>query len=80
MFPVASPIDSTDNEEREQLAVLIADLPEDQREALLLYYYQEMSYDEMAQWLGVARSTVNDRLSKARRQLKRKLLAAENVQ
>ena len=79
LFPVATRADSHGDDDREHLAVLIAQLPEDQREALLLYYYQSMSYDEMAQWLGVARSTVNDRLSKARQQLKRKLLATEDA-
>ena len=77
LFPVAAPSESS--EEREQLAAMIAELPDDLREVLLLYYYQDMSYDEMAAWLGVARSTVNDRLSRARQQLKRRLLKMETA-
>ncbi|MEL6104585.1 MAG: RNA polymerase sigma factor [Planctomycetota bacterium] len=77
LFPVVASSESS--EEREQLAALIAELPDDLREALLLYYYQDMSYDEMAAWLGVARSTVNDRLSRARQQLKRRLLTSEGA-
>lgn len=80
LFPVATRADSIDDaDDREQLAILISELPKEQREVLLLYYYQNMSYDEMAEWLGVARSTVNERLSKARQQLKRKFLALEGV-
>lgn len=57
---------------------LIDQLPEVQREVVFLHYYDNMSYDEMADWLGVARSTVNDRLGKARQALKGALVSTEN--
>lgn len=75
LFVVAMPSETNAGEDREALAVCIAELSEDLREVLLLYYYQDMTYDEMATWLGVARSTVNDRLSKARQQLRRRLVS-----
>ena len=57
---------------------LIDQLPEVQREVVFLHYYDNMSYDQMAEWLGVARSTVNDRLGKARQTLRGALVSTEN--
>lgn len=65
-------------ESREQLVRLVHSLPESLREIILLHYYESMTYDQMAIWLNVARSTVNDRLSKARSLLK-KQLTTENA-
>ena len=62
------------DEQTRHLVGLIHKLPESLREVILLHYYDEMTYDEMAQWLGVARSTVNERLGKARKLLRRELL------
>ncbi len=61
-------------ESREHLVQLVHALPESLREIILLHYYESMTYDEMASWLHVARSTVNERLSKARQLLKQQLL------
>ena len=66
-------------DQQEHLMSLIHGLPDSLREILLLHYYEEMTYDEMAQWLGIARSTVNERLSKARGMLKQRLVSTENV-
>jgi len=59
---------STDlmNDERELIYQQIATIPSDCREVILLHYYEDLTYDEMARWLGVARATVNERLAKAR--------------
>ena len=65
-------------ENREHVVRLVHALPESLREIVLLHYYDEMTYDQMATWLNVARSTVNDRLSKARQLLKQQL-ATENA-
>ena len=56
---------------------LVHALPPQLRETILLHYYEDMTYDEIANWLGVARSTVNERLSKARKLLRLKLLSQE---
>ena len=53
-------------DENEQLRQRIQELPPELQEVLYLHYYDQMSYDEMAGWLGVARATVNERLAKAR--------------
>ena len=65
-------------ESREHLVHLVHALPESLREIVLLHYYESMTYDQMASWLNVARSTVNDRLSKARQLLKQQL-STENL-
>ncbi|MBL8889372.1 MAG: RNA polymerase sigma factor [Planctomycetaceae bacterium] len=36
------------------------------QEVVYLFYFDELTYDEIAAWLGVARATVNTRLSQAR--------------
>lgn len=44
----------------------IAKLPVKLREAVLLYYYQDMKIEEIAKVLGIAASSVSTRLKKAR--------------
>ena len=63
----------------EQLVAFVGQLPEPLREVVLLHYYEEMTYDQMARWLGVARSTVNARLRRARTILKQKMLAERSM-
>ena len=62
---------------REYIVRLVHALPETLRETILLHYYEEMTYDQMASWLNVARSTVNERLCKARQILKLQLKKEE---
>lgn len=62
-------------DERQFVVECVHELPEELREVVLLFYFDSMSYEQIAQWLGVARSTVNERLSRAREQLRRRLLA-----
>lgn len=64
-----------DRDEQNRLIKLVHQLPETYRETILLHYFESMTYDEIATWLGVARSTVNERLSKGRRMLKQQLLS-----
>lgn len=61
------------NDERIYLLDQLQALPEDLREVILLRYYDELTYEEMADWLGVARATVNERLAKARALLRIRL-------
>jgi len=51
----------------------IESLPEELREVILLYYYEERTYDDLASLLGVSKATVNARLAKARDVLRRRL-------
>lgn len=54
----------------QQLRKEVGRLPETQREVLLLFYFQQMSYAEMAHALGITEPAVNQRLSRARQQLR----------
>ncbi len=62
---------------QDELVAMIHRLPDPLREPILLHYYEDMTYDQMAEWMGVARSTVNERLSKARHQLRQQLIKQE---
>lgn len=57
----------------EELLREVDALPEDQREALYLFYYDDLSYDDIATLLGVSSATVNARLTRARAGLRRRL-------
>ena len=48
-------------------------LPEDCRQVVMLYYYQDVTYRDLAQLLGVSASTINARLTKARTLLRKRL-------
>ena len=48
----------------------IAELPDGERDALLLFAWEELSYEEVAAALGVPVGTVRSRLNRARRRLR----------
>jgi RNA polymerase sigma-70 factor (ECF subfamily) len=60
-------------EQQHSLWQAIDELPEELREVLLLFYCDQLSYDAIADWLEVSRSTVNCRLAKARDCLRRRM-------
>ena len=53
--------------------VAVEALPEDYREVILLYYYEDVTYRDLAQALGVSPATINARLTKARAMLRERL-------
>lgn len=61
------PADAPD--QQAELNVAISRLPGKLREAVLLYYYQGMTVEEMAEVLHTAKSTVSLRLKQARERL-----------
>jgi RNA polymerase sigma-70 factor (ECF subfamily) len=64
----------------DELARLMSEverLPPPLREALLLYYYEDVTYAELAKRLGVSAATVNARLTQARMALRRTLNAGD---
>jgi RNA polymerase sigma factor (sigma-70 family) len=61
-------------ETRDAVWAAIDALPQTQREVVTLYYLQEYSQQEVAGFLGVPVSTVNNRLHSARQKLKRRML------
>ena len=50
-------------------------LPKALREVILLYYYDDVTYKQMAEMLDVSAATINARLTKARAILREKLAA-----
>lgn len=58
------------NECDDDLMVDVMNLPFKLREVVLLYYYQNMDTNEIAQTLGIARSSVSSRLQRARKKLR----------
>ena len=61
---------------REELARALARLPRDQREALLLKYTEELSYDEIAAVTGAGTSALKMRVKRACERLREILLGA----
>ncbi len=61
------------DERAERMRRAIADLPERQREAILLYAYEDMAYREIAETLGTPINTVKTLIHRARASLARGL-------
>lgn len=73
--PSPTPIQQLVEDEREYAAAeLIAALPEDSREVLLLYYREGQSSQQVATLLGLSDAAVRKRLSRARQGLREDLV------
>lgn len=57
-------------EDIEWVAAGLRELPEDYRAVVLLYYYERLSYAEIAEQLAIPIGTVMSRMSRGRNQLK----------
>jgi RNA polymerase sigma-70 factor (ECF subfamily) len=64
------------DDERRRLLAEVEALPPDCRTVVMLYYYQNATYRELAELLGVSTATINARLSRARALLRARLSAA----
>jgi RNA polymerase sigma-70 factor (ECF subfamily) len=70
----ADPVDEVVREEqKEQVRRAIESLPVGQRAALVLAYYQQLSYQEVAEALGCSVGSVKTQMSRALAKLARKL-------
>jgi RNA polymerase sigma-70 factor, ECF subfamily len=61
------------DEESRQIMAEVEALPEEYRTVILLYYYQDHTYRDLAKLLGVSSATINARLTKARALLRTRL-------
>ena len=61
-----------------KLKKLISHLGEDHREIIILRYYNDLKYDEIARYLGINPGTVKVRLHRAKQELKQ--LAGVDIQ
>ena len=73
-------LDAADRRERaEQLLREVERLPHAYREVLMLYYYQDCTYQDLADVLGVSSATINARLTKARAMLRARMMAEQDL-
>ena len=71
-IPDSIPVDEID---RELLQNTLNDLPEEFRVVLVMFYFEECSYKEIAESLEIKIGTVMSRLSRAKDRLRRELLS-----
>ena len=71
----SNPIDqqAEQTEEKDRLRQLLTDLPERQREALVLRFFEDLSVEETAKAMGCAQGTIKATVHQALRALKEKL-------
>jgi RNA polymerase sigma-70 factor (ECF subfamily) len=60
-------------DDQRRLLEEVATLPEPYREVILMYYYDDVTYHDVAVALGVSAATVNARLTRARAMLRERL-------
>ena len=60
-------------EDHSDLTLAVINLPRKYREAIMLYYYQDMDTTEIGAALGIAQSSVSNRLRKGRELLRKTL-------
>lgn len=60
-------------EDHADLTLAVINLPRKYREAIMLYYYQDMDTTEIGSVLGIAQSSVSNRLRKGREMLRKTL-------
>lgn len=64
--------------EDQALLTDVYNLPEKEKQVILLYYYQELTLQETADALGLSRSAAHKRLAKARRLLRGRLTGRDS--
>lgn len=65
--------DLENQDECRRLMQAVERLPEELRQAVMMYYYDDLTYRELGDLLGISAATVNARLTKARMLLRERL-------
>ena len=65
--------------DQEQLQNALNDLPEEFRSPVVLFYFEEFSYQETAEQMDVPVGTIMSRLARAKACLRQRLTAPESV-
>lgn len=60
-------------EEQQSVGFAVLSLPVELREIVMLYFYKQFTYREIAELLGIAESTVRHRMNKAKQLLRQQL-------
>lgn len=68
-----------DEEKRHQLLAAVDQLPENYRMCVMLYYYEDMSYAEVAEVMDIKVQDVANNLSRAKKKLRYELLTTEEA-
>ena len=63
--------------DQEQLQNVLNDLPEEFRSPVVLFYFEEFSYKEIAEQMGVPLGTIMSRLARAKTYLRQRLATPE---
>jgi RNA polymerase sigma-70 factor (ECF subfamily) len=71
-----NPVADFDSNDLQQV---LSELPEEFRTPLILYYFEEFSYREIAEQMGVPIGTVMSRLARAKSHLRRRLEALQST-
>lgn len=71
--------DLANNVDQEQLQAAIDDLPENFRLVVMMFYFEQLSYKEIAATLDVSIGTVMSRLSRAKGRIRQRLFHREDV-
>jgi RNA polymerase sigma-70 factor (ECF subfamily) len=72
----AEPVEE-DQIDRQRLQEALQEMPEDFRVVLLMFYFEELSYRQIADRLGLPMGTVMSRLARAKQHLRNRLFAAQ---
>jgi RNA polymerase sigma factor (sigma-70 family) len=75
----AGPTPEVDDIDRERLTAALAELPVEFRVVVLMFYFEELSYQQIAQQLEIPIGTVMSRLSRAKGHLRKRLQPDEPV-
>ena len=65
--------------DQEQLQNVLNDLPEEFRSPVVLFYFEEFSYKEIAEQMGVPVGTIMSRLARAKAYLRQRLTTPEGM-
>ncbi|MBS4199164.1 sigma-70 family RNA polymerase sigma factor [Bacillus sp. FJAT-49732] len=65
--------DLMDIESRRELSQLVLELPVKYREVIIFFYYEELTYQQITQLLGISDQTLKSRLYRGRNLLRKKL-------
>src|SRR5258708_1440763 len=76
-LPGAAPETGPFDFDQEQLQNVLNDLPEEFRSPVVLFYFEEFSYREIAEQMGVPVGTIMSRLARAKAYLRQRLTAPE---
>jgi RNA polymerase sigma factor (sigma-70 family) len=65
--------DLMESEFRRELSQCVLELPVKYREVIILFYYEELTYHQITQLLGISNQTIKSRLYRGRNLLRKKL-------